>query len=134
ERLRPAHPRLTGRTARPRRNRRVRPARRHGGRAARPRRFRAAQEWSDHVSQPVSPAGLALDALSRHLESAGVPVAAPLRAEIVTGGRSNLTYRVTDGSSRWILRRPPLGELVPGTHDVSREYRSEERRGGQAAG
>lgn len=75
------------------------------------------------MSQPVSPAGLALDALSRHLESAGVPVAAPLRAEIVTGGRSNLTYRVTDGSSRWILRRPPLGELMPGTHDVSREYR-----------
>jgi aminoglycoside phosphotransferase (APT) family kinase protein len=49
--------------------------------------------------------------------------AGPLRAELLAGGRSNLTYLVTDGSSRWVLRRPPLGELTPSAHDLAREYR-----------
>ena len=38
----------------------------------------------------------------------------PLRFELIAGGRSNLTYRVhgADGSS-WVLRRPPLGNILP---------------------
>lgn len=75
------------------------------------------------MSQTVSPAGLDLEALSRHLPSVGVPTGGPLRAELVNGGRSNLTYRITDEVSRWILRRPPLGPVMPGTHDMSREFR-----------
>jgi aminoglycoside phosphotransferase (APT) family kinase protein len=47
----------------------------------------------------------------------------PLTAEIVAGGRSNLTYRVTDGRSRWVVRRPPLGHVLPTAHDMAREYR-----------
>jgi aminoglycoside phosphotransferase (APT) family kinase protein len=47
----------------------------------------------------------------------------PLRAELLAGGRSNLTYLVTDGNSRWVLRRPPLGGLTPSAHDMAREYR-----------
>src|SRR5690606_29992978 len=35
----------------------------------------------------------------------------------------NLTYRVTDGERRWILRRPPLGHVLATAHDMSREYR-----------
>jgi aminoglycoside phosphotransferase (APT) family kinase protein len=46
-----------------------------------------------------------------------------LRFELVGGGRSNLTYQVTDGMQRWILRRPPLGHVLPTAHDMSREYR-----------
>ncbi|GAA4211781.1 phosphotransferase family protein [Actinocatenispora rupis] len=46
-----------------------------------------------------------------------------LRAEVIAGGRSNLTYRVTDGTSRWVLRRPPLGHVLPTAHDMGREYR-----------
>jgi aminoglycoside phosphotransferase (APT) family kinase protein len=52
----------------------------------------------------------------------GAPVG-PLRAELLAGGRSNLTYLITDGSSRWVLRRPPLGGLTPSAHDMAREYR-----------
>ncbi|MFE6814484.1 phosphotransferase family protein [Streptomyces sp. NPDC057675] len=46
-----------------------------------------------------------------------------LRAELVQGGRSNLTYKVTDGRTCWVLRRPPLGGLTPSAHDVGREFR-----------
>jgi aminoglycoside phosphotransferase (APT) family kinase protein len=46
------------------------------------------------------------------------------RAEVISGGLSNLTYRVTgtDGSETVILRRPPLGRLLPSAHDMAREH------------
>nr|WP_221475424.1 phosphotransferase family protein [Sphaerisporangium rubeum] len=47
----------------------------------------------------------------------------PVTAELVHGGRSNLTYRLTDGRRAWVLRRPPLGGLTPSAHDMAREYR-----------
>jgi aminoglycoside phosphotransferase (APT) family kinase protein len=47
----------------------------------------------------------------------------PLRAELIAGGRSNLTYGVTDGEHQWVLRRPPLGHVLPTAHDMAREYR-----------
>jgi aminoglycoside phosphotransferase (APT) family kinase protein len=48
---------------------------------------------------------------------------APLRASLISGGRSNLTYAVTDGVHRWVLRRPPLGHVLPTAHDMAREYK-----------
>lgn len=49
---------------------------------------------------------------------------APFAFERIKGGHSNLTYRVTAGSGRVVvLRRPPLGPLLPTAHDMSREYR-----------
>lgn len=50
-------------------------------------------------------------------------VKGPLRAWLITGGKSNITYEVTDGESDWILRRPPLSHVLPSAHDMSREYR-----------
>jgi len=38
-------------------------------------------------------------------------------------GHSNVTYYVTRGERRFVLRRPPEGPFPPGTHDVAREYR-----------
>lgn len=47
-----------------------------------------------------------------------------LAVEPIVGGRSNLTYRVTDtGGDRWVVRRPPVGRLAGGAHDVLREAR-----------
>ena len=48
---------------------------------------------------------------------------APLSATLIAGGRSNLTYSVSDGSQTWVLRRPPLGHVLPTAHDMVREYR-----------
>ncbi|WP_127503811.1 phosphotransferase family protein [Actinoplanes solisilvae] len=57
------------------------------------------------------------------LEASGVPVSGPLTSSLVSGGRSNLTYAVTDGTHRWIVRRPPVSGLTPSAHDVAREWR-----------
>ena len=46
-----------------------------------------------------------------------------LRAEIIGHGRSNLTYRITAGDQRWVLRRPPLSHVQPTAHDMKREFR-----------
>jgi aminoglycoside phosphotransferase (APT) family kinase protein len=46
-----------------------------------------------------------------------------LSGEVIAGGKSNLTYRITDGSSTWALRRPPLGHVLATAHDMAREYR-----------
>jgi aminoglycoside phosphotransferase (APT) family kinase protein len=80
----------------------------------------------------ASPSNEALDAarLVQHLRAEGVTDAATVQVELLNGGKSNLTYRVTDGIHRWILRRPPLGELLPGTHDVSREFTAIDGLGG----
>ncbi|WP_040799651.1 phosphotransferase family protein [Nocardia higoensis] len=51
-------------------------------------------------------------------------VTPPLRFELITGGRSNLTYRVRDAKhARWVLRRPPTGAVLASAHDVVREHR-----------
>ena len=39
------------------------------------------------------------------------------------GGHSNLTYALTDpNGSRAVVRRPPMGELLPKAHDMGREF------------
>ncbi|MEW2353075.1 phosphotransferase family protein [Spirillospora sp. NPDC029432] len=44
--------------------------------------------------------------------------------DVISGGRSNLTYGITlDGGRRVVLRRPPLGHVLPTAHDMGREYR-----------
>ncbi|MEV4948462.1 phosphotransferase family protein [Streptomyces sp. NPDC053755] len=50
-------------------------------------------------------------------------VAGPLTARLIEGGRSNLTYVVTDGTGRWVVRRPPLGHVLATAHDMKREHR-----------
>ncbi len=65
----------------------------------------------------VAPPGLDLERLRARLERA-LPgtVAGPLRAELIEGGRSNLSYRLTDGVTDWVLRRPPLGHVLATAH------------------
>jgi aminoglycoside phosphotransferase (APT) family kinase protein len=70
------------------------------------------------------PPGLPLDPLEQHLREA-LPrlLHGPLSATLVAGGRSNLTYLLTDGHERWVLRRPPLGHVLETAHDMGREHR-----------
>jgi aminoglycoside phosphotransferase (APT) family kinase protein len=42
---------------------------------------------------------------------------------LISGGRSNLTYLVRGGGQEWVLRRPPLGHVLPTAHDMAREHR-----------
>jgi aminoglycoside phosphotransferase (APT) family kinase protein len=58
--------------------------------------------------------------LSRTLPGAG----RVSEIEVIAGGRSNLTYRLElVPNGRLVVRRPPLGHVLPTAHDMSREYR-----------
>ncbi|GIJ39864.1 phosphotransferase family protein [Micromonospora andamanensis] len=71
-----------------------------------------------------SPAGLDLDRLGGYLAAHRPDLAAgPLRAELIAGGRSNLTYLVHVGDREVVLRRPPLGHVLATAHDMTREFR-----------
>jgi aminoglycoside phosphotransferase (APT) family kinase protein len=68
-------------------------------------------------------------ALGRWLSGHGIAGDDPPRVSIIGGGRSNLTYRLDLGPDHGagqpplILRRPPLGHVLPTAHDMSREFR-----------
>jgi len=48
----------------------------------------------------------------------------PLRFNLITGGRSNLTYLVEDARGvKRVLRRPPTGAVLATAHDMGREHR-----------
>ncbi|MGB9372609.1 MAG: phosphotransferase family protein [Jiangellales bacterium] len=72
----------------------------------------------------VGPPGLDLVRLRRHLSAVlDVGPVGPLTATVIAGGRSNVTYRVTDARTTWVVRRPPLGGVLATAHDVAREAR-----------
>lgn len=55
---------------------------------------------------------------------ARVDVSGELSYHLIAGGHSNLTYRVTDEADRaWVLRRPPLHQVLATAHDMEREHR-----------
>jgi aminoglycoside phosphotransferase (APT) family kinase protein len=70
-----------------------------------------------------APPGVDLERLrpwfAAHVEGAN---GTQLHASLISGGRSNLTYSIGDDAHTWVLRRPPLGHVLPTAHDMSREY------------
>jgi aminoglycoside phosphotransferase (APT) family kinase protein len=49
---------------------------------------------------------------------------APLSFTLIAGGHSNLTFSVRDAANHhWVLRRPPLGQVLATAHDMGREHR-----------
>src|SRR5690242_19923711 len=81
------------------------------------------------MTGPIARAGARTDvdfdpeALRAYLRTALPDVDGELQVERIGGGQSNPTYFVTLGTTRLVLRKKPVGELVPGAHDVGREYR-----------
>jgi aminoglycoside phosphotransferase (APT) family kinase protein len=84
----------------------------------------SADESGERSLTADGPPGLRLAALEGHLRQA-MPglLHGPLSAQLVAGGRSNLTYLLSDGRDRWVLRRPPLGHVLETAHDMGREHR-----------
>jgi aminoglycoside phosphotransferase (APT) family kinase protein len=70
-----------------------------------------------------TPPGVDLERLrpwfGAHVEGA---TGGELHASLLSGGRSNLTYSIGDDAHEWVLRRPPLGHVLPTAHDMAREY------------
>jgi aminoglycoside phosphotransferase (APT) family kinase protein len=85
------------------------------------------------MNTPQVPASA--DAGTRNIEGIDIPkvtawlaerteITLPLTFKLIAGGRSNMTFTVTDAAGRrFVLRRPPLGKLLPSAHDMAREHR-----------
>jgi aminoglycoside phosphotransferase (APT) family kinase protein len=70
------------------------------------------------------PDGIEVAAVTDWLAARMDALRPPLRFTKLTGGHSNFTYRVDDeAGNAFVLRRPPLGELLPSAHDMGREFR-----------
>ena len=75
-----------------------------------------------------SPAGIDVDAvtnwMTERLGAQGATITRPLSFQQIAGGRSNLTFHVTDqADGQWALRRPPTGNVLKSAHDMGREHR-----------
>ena len=78
------------------------------------------------MTQISDPPGLRLASLSSWMQDhiTGYDGSAQVEATLLAGGRSNVSYKLTDASgSSWVLRRPPLGHIMPSAHDMGREFR-----------
>jgi aminoglycoside phosphotransferase (APT) family kinase protein len=75
------------------------------------------------AGQNTGPDGVDLAALAAYLPRFIPGAEGPLSAELIGGGRSNLTYYIRSRHGEWVLRRPPLGHVLPTAHDMAREFR-----------
>ncbi len=67
--------------------------------------------------------GLDLDSYRRWYDGVRPgEITGELTGRLIAGGKSNLTYEVSDGASSWIVRRPPLGHVQATAHDMGREF------------
>ncbi len=68
--------------------------------------------------------GIDVAKVSRWLADNVAGARAPFNFQLIAGGRSNLTFLVTDDNGiRYVLRRPPLGHVLATAHDMAREHR-----------
>ena len=68
--------------------------------------------------------GIDLDRVTAWLQAEVGGVRPPFRFQLIPGGHSNLTYRVSDAAgAAYVLRRPPLRGVLPSAHDMAREHR-----------
>ena len=68
--------------------------------------------------------GVDVPAVSNWLQAHVAGAVAPFAFDIIAGGHSNLTFKVTGADGRrFVLRRPPLGHVLASAHDMGREHR-----------
>ena len=60
---------------------------------------------------------------ARLVEETGNEAWGSAEAELISGGKSNLTFLLTSPAGELVLRRPPTGDLLPSAHDMGREAR-----------
>ena len=73
--------------------------------------------------EPRSDEGIALDRLEPYLREHLPQTDGELVLRQFKGGHANLTYLIRFGETEYVLRRPPLGPIAPGSHDMQREHR-----------
>ncbi len=77
----------------------------------------------DTMSSEESPQGYDVPAVEAWIRRNVPALQPPLTWTRLLGGHSNLTYQLEDERGRLaVIRRPPLGELLPKAHDMAREW------------
>ncbi len=73
---------------------------------------------------PEEVTGITVDRVTAWLVDHAPHAEPPFDFDLIAGGHSNLTYRVTDrAGNAWALRRPPLHQVLATAHDMEREHR-----------
>jgi aminoglycoside phosphotransferase (APT) family kinase protein len=77
------------------------------------------------TTAPITPpAGIDVARVTAWLEANVDGADGPFKFDLIAGGHSNLTYAVTGADGRrFVVRRPPLGNVLPSAHDMGREHR-----------
>lgn len=73
----------------------------------------------------MDPVGLRMASLNAYLADRlpGWSRIGEAEVTLLAGGRSNIGYRIRKGTWDIVLRRPPLGNVLPSAHDMGREHR-----------
>jgi len=72
----------------------------------------------------MSAIGIDVPRVSQWLDTEVEGIEGPYDFDLITGGRSNLTYRVVDShGTAFVLRRPPTGNVLASAHDMEREHK-----------
>ena len=84
-----------------------------------------ANKGMSNTSAGTAPGRHALDLgnLAQYMRGHVPGFSGTLEAELLKGGQSNPTFLLKAGGERYVLRRKPLGKLLPSAHAVDREYR-----------
>ena len=64
-----------------------------------------------------------VESLSNWITSNVPHAEGPITVSHLSGGSSNLTFRVQDSANDWVLRRPPVGAFLATANDMGREFR-----------
>lgn len=76
------------------------------------------------MAEEQGPPGIKAEPVTRWLVDNIEGLAPPFGFELIAGGRSNLTFKVTDSAGRrLVLRRPPISHVLASAHDMGREHR-----------
>ena len=68
--------------------------------------------------------GVDVPAVTAWFEANVTGATGPLEFDLIAGGHSNLTYGVKDAAGHhYVLRRPPLGQVLASAHDMGREHK-----------
>ena len=84
----------------------------------------AVSRQGEPVGESETVSGVDVENVTGWMRERVPSLATPLHFDLITGGLSNISYRVTDANgTRWVLRRPPLGHVLATAHDMSREFK-----------
>jgi aminoglycoside phosphotransferase (APT) family kinase protein len=63
-----------------------------------------------------------IEGVTRFLDERFGASGEPVEVAKLGEGHSNLTFTIRRGDVSWVLRRPPRGDILPGTHEMHREF------------